>query len=95
MVYTRASFPNLIVFLALADIKDFFRFSRIHPNLTGAFRFTVHGLFCLETSMVFGSSASATSWLPIRRAIKALTLVFANCRDLLEKQNYYIDMMLR
>jgi hypothetical protein len=93
MFNMRASFPDAIIFLALADIKACFRFPRIYPDLTDAFGFKVHGLYCLATAMVFGSSASLISWEPIRRAIEALTKVFANRPDLVEKHKYYIDMI--
>ena len=67
------SFPNVIIYLAAADITACFRFPRIHPDLTGAFGFYADGYYCLATSIVFGSDTSAASWEPFRRAIEALT----------------------
>jgi hypothetical protein len=36
---TRGIHPNDVILLGMADIKACFCFPRIHPNLTGAFRF--------------------------------------------------------
>ena len=43
--------------------------------------------------MVFGSNTSATSWEPFRRAIKGLSVVYANRQDLVEKHANYLDMI--
>ncbi len=43
--------------------------------------------------MVFGSTASALSWEAFRRAIKALTKVFANRTNLVVKHKKFIDML--
>ena len=57
----RASFPDEVIFLALADIKACFRFPIIHPDLAGAFGFMTNSLYCLAIAMVFGSNTSASS----------------------------------
>jgi hypothetical protein len=56
----RVSYPQEIIFLALADITACFCFPRIHADLTGAFGFMAKQLIFLATSVVFGSNASAT-----------------------------------
>ncbi len=43
--------------------------------------------------MVFGSTASASSWEAFRREIKALTKVFANRPDLVVRHKKFIDML--
>ena len=43
--------------------------------------------------MVFGSIASASSWEPFRRAIKALLAVYANQPNLVQKHKRYLDMI--
>ena len=43
--------------------------------------------------MVFGSIASAYSWEPFRRAIEALSAVYANRPDLVIKHQRYLDMI--
>ena len=90
---TRISYPTLIILIALADIKACFRFARIHADLTGAFGFLADDLYNLATAMVFGSTASASSWESFRRAIEALTEVFANRPDLVIKHKKYLDML--
>ena len=87
------SFPEAVIFLALADTKACFRFPKIHPDLTGAFGFLVNDLYCLATAMVFGSNTSASSWEPFRRAIEGLSKKFANRPDLVKKHKYYLDMI--
>ena len=89
----RISYPDAMILLALADIKACFRFGRIHPDLTGAFGFLAGGFYNLATAMVFGSNTSATSWEPFRRAIEALSLVFLDRTDLVEKHARFLDMI--
>jgi hypothetical protein len=43
--------------------------------------------------MVFGSTASASSWEAFRQAIKTLTKGFANRPDLVVKHKTFIDML--
>ncbi len=43
--------------------------------------------------MVFGSTASASTWEALRRAIKALTKVFANRPDLVIRHKKFIYML--
>ena len=43
--------------------------------------------------MVFGSTASASSWESFQQAIKALTEVFANRPALVIKHQKYLDML--
>jgi hypothetical protein len=77
----------------LADIKACFRYPRIHTYLTGAFGFIADELYNLATAMVFGSTASASSWEAFRQAIKALTKVFANRPGLVIRHKKFIDML--
>ncbi|KAL7525487.1 hypothetical protein ACHAXR_003426, partial [Thalassiosira sp. AJA248-18] len=89
----RASFPFSDILLALADIKACFRYPRIHRDLTGAFGFMADGFYCLATSMVFGSTTSASSWEPFRRAIEVMTSVYFNYDGLVEKHEKYLSMI--
>ena len=89
----RISFPNEVIFLALANIKACFRFPRNHPDLTGAFGFLADNLYCLATAMVFGSNTSASSWEPSHRTIKGLPVSFANQPDLVKKHKQYLDLI--
>jgi hypothetical protein len=68
----RISNPSAILLLATADIKVCFRYPRVSPDLTGAFGFLAVGFYFLATAKVFGSTASCSSWEPIRRAIEFL-----------------------
>jgi hypothetical protein len=89
----RISFPDKVILLAMADIKACFRHPRLHPDLTGAFGFNAEHLYYLATAMVFGSIASASSWEPFRRAIEALSRIYANRPDLVIKHRRYLDMI--
>jgi hypothetical protein len=82
---TRVSYPTLTILLAMAYIKACFCFPYIHADLTGTFGFLAGGYFNLATAMVFGSTASASSWEPFWRAIQALTVVYAHRHDLIKK----------
>jgi hypothetical protein len=90
---TRISYPTATILLGLADVKACFRYPRIHADLTGAFGFIADELNNLATAMVFGSTASASSWEAFRQAIKALTKVFANRPDLVVGHRTFIDML--
>jgi hypothetical protein len=89
---TRLSYPTFTILLAMADVKACFRFPRIHADLTGAFGFLAGGYFNLATAMVFGSTASASSWEPFRHAIQALSVVYAHRHDLIDKHRKFLDM---
>ncbi len=77
----------------MADVKACFCFPCIHAALTGASSFLAGGYFNLATAMVFGSTASTSSWEPIRRAIQALSVVYTHCRDLIKKHRKFLDMI--
>jgi hypothetical protein len=87
---TRVSYPTFIILLAMADVKACFYFPCIHADSTGAFGFQAGGYFNLATAMVFGSTAFASSWEPFRRAIQALSVVYAHCRDLIENTENFL-----
>jgi hypothetical protein len=72
----RISYPTATILLGLADVKECFRYPRIHADLTGAFGFIADELYNLATAIVFGSTAPASSWEAFRQAIKALTKSF-------------------
>ncbi len=90
---TRLSNPTTTILLGMADIKACFRFPRIHPDLTGVFGFVADGYYNPATAMVFGSTTSAPCWEPFRRAIEALSVVYADCPDLVIKHAFYLDMI--
>ncbi len=89
----RISHPTATILLGMANIKARFCFPRIHPNLTGAFGFMAGGYYNLATAMIFGSMMSLSSWEPFRQAIEALSVVYADCLNLVIKHRYYLDMI--
>ncbi len=90
---TRISYPTATILLGLADVKACFRYPIINADLTGDFGFIAEELYNLATAMVFGSTASMSSWEAFRRAIKALTKNFANRPDLVVRHKKFIDML--
>ena len=68
-------------------------FARVHVNLTGAFGFHAGGYYNLVTAMVFGSTSLAPSWEPFLRTIEALSILYLDCPDLVEKHHRYLDML--
>ncbi len=86
---TCVSYPTLIILLAMVDVKACFCFPCIHADLIGAFGFLAGGYFNLATAMVFGSTASASSWEPFRQAIQALSVVYAHRYDLIKKHRIF------
>jgi hypothetical protein len=90
---THISYPTATILLGLADVKACFRYPRIHTDLTGAFGFITDELYNLATAMVFGLTASVSSWEASRQAIEALTKVFANRPDLVIRNKIFIDML--
>ncbi len=90
---TQISHPAATILLGMADIKAFFRFPQIHPDLTGAFGFMAGGYYNLVTTMVFGSMMSTSSWEPFWRATEALSVVYVDRPNLVIKHKYYLDMI--
>ncbi len=90
---TLVNYPTLTILLAMVDVKACFHFPCIHADWTGAFGFLAGGYFNLAVAMVFGSTASASSWEPFRRAIQALTVVYAHRHDLIKKHRKFLDMI--
>jgi hypothetical protein len=90
---TRVSYPTFIILLAMADVKACFCFPHIHADLTGAFGFLAGGYFNLATAMVFGSTASASSWEPFQCATQALSVVYAHPCDLIKKHRKFLNMI--
>jgi hypothetical protein len=58
----RVSFPNKVIYLALANITACFCFPRISADVAGAFGFLAEAFYFVSTSHVFGSNTSASSW---------------------------------
>ena len=81
----RVSFPNEVIYLALADITACFRFPRISADVTGAFGFLAEALYFISSSHVFGSNTSASSWEAFRRAIQNLITILSQRDDLIQK----------
>jgi hypothetical protein len=90
---THVSYLKFIILLAIADVKACFRFPCIHADLTGVFGFLARGYFNLATTMVFGSTASASSWEPFQRAIQVLSVIHVHCCDLIKKHRKFLDMI--
>jgi hypothetical protein len=86
---TGVSYLTFIILLAMADVKACRCFPCIHAELTGAFGFLAGGCFN-DTAMVFGSTASASSWEPFQRAIQALSIVYAHRHDLINKHRNFL-----
>jgi hypothetical protein len=89
----RVSFPLEIIYVALADITACFRFPQLCCDITGAFGFMAQDWYFISASHVFGSNTSASSWEPLRRAIKNLIPIFFERDDLIIKHKIYIDML--
>jgi hypothetical protein len=90
---TCISYLTATILLGLEVVKACFRYPRIHADLTGAFGFIADKLYNLATAMVFGLTASASSWEAFRQASKALTKVFTNRPDLVVRHKKFIDML--
>jgi hypothetical protein len=89
----RISHPNDVILLGMADIKACFCFPRIHPDLTGAFGFMAGGYYNLATALVFGSTTSASSWVPFLQVIEALSVVYVDRPDLVNTHKHYLNMI--
>jgi hypothetical protein len=90
---TRITYLTATILLGLATVKACFRHPRIHADFTGAFGCIADELYNLTTAIVFGSTASASSWEAFRHAIKALKKVFANRPNLVIRHKKFIDML--
>ena len=68
----RISYPNEEIYLAFIEISSCFRWSRICPDLIGAFGFVIGSIYFAANAMVFGSVVSTSKWESFCRAIAAL-----------------------
>jgi hypothetical protein len=87
------TYLTLIILLAMADVKACFCFPCIHADLIGPFGFLAGGYFNLAPVKFFGSTASASSSEPFRRAIQALSVIYRHHRDFIKKHRKFLDMI--
>ena len=90
---TRVSFPDMPILLSTADIKACICHACIHADVTGAFGFTARECYNIAPARAFISTTSASSWEPNRRALEAMSEIFANRPDLVIKHRCYLDMI--
>jgi hypothetical protein len=89
----RITFPNEEILLAFIDISSCFRYPRIFADVIGAFGFMLGPWYFAANAMVFGSTASATSWEPLRRAIVGIALACFTRKWLVSKHKKYLDLV--
>jgi hypothetical protein len=87
----RISYPNEIIYLALADVTACFHFPRLSADVTGAFGFLAEELYFISTSHVFGSNTLASSWEPLCRAIQSMITVYSQRDDLIVKHTLLLE----
>ncbi len=87
------SYPNKIIYLALANITACFCFPQLSADVTGAFSFLAEELYCTSTSHVFGSNTLASSWEPPCRAIQSLITVYLQRDNLIIKHTSLLDKL--
>ena len=90
----RISYPHEVILLALADITACFRFPRLSADVTGAFGFVAEELYFTSTSHVFGSNTLASSWEPLRQAVKSMITVYAQRDDLVDKHKNLLNELM-
>ncbi len=89
----QVNFLRETIYLAIADITACFRLPWLSCDITGAFGFVAQDWYFLSTSHTFGSKTSASSWKPLRRAIKNLIPIYFERNDLVIKHKKYIGML--
>ena len=87
------SFPDEVIYLALADITACFCFRRISADVTGAFGFLAEALYFISSSHVFGSNTSASSWEAFWQVIQNLITILSQQNDLTEKHKDLLDAL--
>ena len=87
----RITYPDEDLLLAYIDISSCFRYPRIFSDLVGAFGFMVGPWYFAANAMVFGSTTSATSWEPLRRAIVGVATACFHRPWLKIKHKFYLD----
>jgi hypothetical protein len=78
--------PITFVLVKIQLYTDIYNMCVSHPN-------DVILLGMVATAIVFGSTTSASSWEPFRRAIEALSVAYANRPDLVITHKYYLNMI--
>jgi hypothetical protein len=89
----QVSFPNEVIYLALADITACFRFPRISADVAGVFGFLAETFYFASTSHVFGSNTLASSWEAFRQGIQQLITVLSQRDDLIEKHKDLLNAL--
>jgi hypothetical protein len=89
----RISFPDEVIYLALANITACFCFPRIPANIAGAFGFIAEAFYFVSTSHIFGCNTSASSWEAFQRATQQLIPVLSQRDDLIKNHKDLLDAL--
>jgi hypothetical protein len=87
------SFPDEVMYFALANITAYFCFLRISAYVAGSFGFLAEAFCFVSTSQVFGSNTSASSWEVLQRAIQQLITVLSQRDNLIKKHKDLLDAL--
>jgi hypothetical protein len=92
-IYNRqVSYPDEIIYLALANITTCFCFPSILADVAGAFGLIAEEKYFVSTSHVFGSNTSANFWEAFRRAIPSMIPALSQrTSDLVNKHKNHLN----
>jgi hypothetical protein len=89
----QVSYPNEIIYLALANITACFHFPWISADISGAFRYLTEQFCFISMSHVLGSNTSASSWEPLQWAIQKMITVLWTNSNLVQKHKELLDIL--
>ena len=89
----RISYSNEELHLFDDDVKGTFRHSKYHPDVAGAFAFSISNYLMIPMGQTFGSIDSPQDWKPFARARTHLAYSLSHRRDLLAKHDEIITQV--
>ena len=90
----RISYPNDILWLWDDDVSGAFRHAKYHPDIAGAFAFTILSYFFLPIGITFGSTTSPAEYEPLAQARRWMATFLSNSQDgptLAKKHHTYLN----
>ncbi|KAL7451837.1 hypothetical protein ACHAWC_006017 [Mediolabrus comicus] len=89
----RISYPDDDLVIHANDVKTCFRQIKHHPDIVGAFCYTIFAHLWIQIGCTFGSDFSPANWEGVRRCIEELAQGLFQDTSLRQKHRKYLDQL--
>lgn len=89
----RISYPDDDIVIHANDVKTCFRQIKHHPDIVGAFSYTIFAHLWIQIGCTFGSDFSPANWEGVRRCIEELAQGLFQDTSLRHKHRKYLDKL--